>query len=158
MKTVVFLCVLVLAAVATVAVNHMLSVLLAGYTPDLRWVVLAIVVVPPLYFLPAVLAASKSHAHAAALFFADLMLGWTGIGWLACLIWAASAPGEPKPYRPLIMPVRPAPKPEVTAEAAAKALEALVAQRYSGQITEAEYLTGRQMIIDQWGHAPLAVG
>lgn len=158
MKTVVFLCALVLAAAATVAVNHLLSVLLAGYTPDLRWVVLAIVVVPPLYFLPAVLAASKRHAHAAALFFVDLALGWTGIGWLACLVWAASAPGEPKPYRPLIMPARPLPKPEVTAEAAAQSLEALVAQRYSGQITEAEYQAGRQMIIDQWGHAQLGVG
>ncbi len=160
MKTVVFFCALVVAAIATVALNHLMSVLLAGYTPDLRWVVLAVVIVPPLYFLPAVLAASKSHPHAAALFLVNTALGWTGAGWLACLFWAASAPGEPKPYTPLIMPARPAPKPasEVTAEAAAKSLETLVAQRYNGQITEAEYLAGRQMIVDQWGHAPLVAG
>jgi len=158
-KALFFVCVLALAAVLTVAANVLLSRLLAGYTPDPRWVLLAIVVIPPLYFVPSIMAANKSHPHGTAIFLVNLLLGWTVVGWLACLIWEANAPGAPKTYRPLIMPRRPAtpadPAPSTTAEASARALEALVAQRYSGQITEAEYLSGRQMIIDQWRQMPL---
>ncbi len=162
MKAVVFICCLVLAAVATVFANHLLAVLLAGYTPDPRWIVLAVVVIPPLYFLPAVLAASKQHRRGLALFLVNLLLGWTLVGWFACLVWAAAAPGETKPYTPLIRPVRSrpvsSPPPEITVDAAAKAFEDLVTQRYSGQITEAEYLSGRQFILEHWPHTGLAAG
>ncbi len=160
MKTIVFVGCLVLAAAATVLANHVLAVLLAGYTPDPRWIVLAVVVVPPVYFLPAVLAASKTHAHGLELFLVNLLLGWTLVGWFACLVWAASAPGEVKPYTPLIRPVRrkAEPVPEVTVDTAAKAFEDLVAQRYKGQITEAEYLSGRKFILEHWPQAPMAAG
>ncbi len=160
MKTVVFICALVLAAVATVFANHLLAVLLAGYVPDPRWIVLAVVILPPLYFLPAVLAASKTHPQGLALFLVNLLLGWTLVGWFACLVWAATAPGETKPYTPLIRPVRrkPAPDPEITVDAAAKAFEDLMAQRYQGQITEAEYLSGRQFILEHWPSMPVMAG
>jgi len=160
MRTVAFVCCLVLAAVVTVFANHLLAVLLAGYTPDPRWIVLAVVIVPPLYFLPAVLAASKKHPHGLELFLVNLLLGWTLVGWFACLVWAAAAPGETKPYTPLIRPVRrkPVAAPEITVDAAAKAFEELVAQRYRGQITEAEYLSGRKFILEHWPQTPLAAG
>jgi hypothetical protein len=160
MKPLIALCVLALVAALTVAANRVLAGMLVGYTFDPRWVVLAIVVVPPVYFVPSVLAASRSHPQGTAIFFVNLLLGWTVIGWVACLIWGGSAESEHRPYTPLITPIRPAPKPapEITAEAAAKALEDLVAQRYQGQITEAEYLSGRQTILAQWPAMPLAAG
>ena len=162
MRTVVFVCALVLAAVVTVFANHLLAVLLAGYTPDPRWIVLAVVIVPPLYFLPAVLAASKKHPRGLELFLVNLLLGWTLVGWFACLVWAAAAPGEAKPYTPLIRPVRrkaiPVPASVITVDAAAKAFEDLMAQRYQGQISEAEYLSGRKFILEHWPQTPLAAG
>ncbi len=160
MKSVVFVLGLAIVAIVTVLANKLMSALFAGYSPDPRWVVLAILIVPPVYFLPSILTASKGNAQAPFLFLINVVTGWTVIGWLACLVWAASLPGEPKPYTPLIKPSRPAlkPAPDVTAEAAASALEDLVAQRYRGQITEDEYLKGRQVILAQWPHMPLAAG
>jgi len=161
MKALIALCVLTLVAAITVAANRMLAGMLVGYTFDPHWVVLAIVVIPPVYFVPSVLAASRSHPQGTAIFFVNLLLGWTVIGWVACLIWGGSAESGHRPYTPLITPVRPVvpkPVPEVSAEAAAKALEDLVAQRYQGQITEAEYLDGRQLILAQWPAMPLAAG
>lgn len=160
MKSVVFVLGLAIVAIATVLANKLMSALFAGYSPDPRWVVLAILIVPPVYFLPSILGAGKGHPQAPYLFLVNVLAGWTVIGWLACLVWAASLPGDPKPYTPLITRARPAPKPapvpETTVEAAATALENLVAQRYHGQITEAEYLSGRQVILAQWPSMPLA--
>ena len=159
MKSLVFFLGLAIVALATVLANKLMSALFAGYTPDPRWVVLAILIVPPVYFLPSILAAGKGHPHAPFLFLVNVLSGWTGIGWLACLVWAASLPGEPKPYTPLIRPAaRARPVADTTAEAAAKALEDLVAQRYRGQITEAEYLSGRQVILAKWPTTPLVAG
>ena len=159
MKSIVFFLGLAIVAVATVFANKLMSALFAGYSPDPRWVVLAILVVPPVYFLPSILAASKGHPHAPTLFLVNILSGWTIVGWLACLVWAASLPGEPKPYTPLIRKtVRQTVTSSATPEASAQALEALVMQRYQGQITEAEYLSGRQLILAQWSQMPLAAG
>ncbi len=158
MKTLMSLCALALAAAAMVAVNAVLTRLFAGFRPDPRWVVLAILILPPLYFLPAILAAAKAHPQGAAIFFVDALLGWTLIGWVVALVWAAGAPGEQKPYRPLFPPAKPiAPAaPAATPDSAALALETLMARHFRGEITEAEYLDGRQLILDQWPPAPLA--
>lgn len=43
------------------------------------------------YFLPAFIASHRKHPNAAPIFLIDLLLGWTFIGWLVALIWAASA-------------------------------------------------------------------
>ncbi len=160
MKSLIFLSALVLVAAAAIAGNRILAVLLAGYPVDPRWLVLAIVVIPPVYFLPAVLAASKNHPQAAAIFFVNLVLGWTIVGWVVALVWgAAGAPGEQKAYRPLFpVPRRAVTEPSPTPEAVTLALEALMDQRFRGQITEAEYLTGRQVILDQWKHVPAVAG
>jgi len=41
-----------------------------------------------LYFLPAVIAKSNKHSAAGAVFFINLLVGWTFLGWIACLVWA----------------------------------------------------------------------
>lgn len=42
------------------------------------------------YFLPPIISAKRQHNNQASLFLSTLLLGWTGIGWIVCLIWAFS--------------------------------------------------------------------
>lgn len=41
-----------------------------------------------LYFMPALIASHKHKKNTARIFALDLLLGWTGIGWIGALIWA----------------------------------------------------------------------
>ena len=43
------------------------------------------------YFLPTFIARDRNFSHKAWLFWANLFLGWTFVGWGLCLIWAACA-------------------------------------------------------------------
>lgn len=38
--------------------------------------------------IPSIVALEKNHRNKGLIFFANILLGWTGIGWLICLIWA----------------------------------------------------------------------
>ena len=40
------------------------------------------------YFLPAIIGARRRHASQKPLFWSNLLLGWTGFGWLALTLWA----------------------------------------------------------------------
>ena len=44
------------------------------------------------YFAPSIVASSRQYPDAAAIWFTNVFLGWTGVGWLACLVWALSVP------------------------------------------------------------------
>jgi len=48
-----------------------------------------------MYFLPAIIALAKSKRDLWAIFLLNLFLGWTMIGWVVALVWAAKhdAPG-----------------------------------------------------------------
>ena len=41
-----------------------------------------------LYFLPWIIAILRNHHNRQAIVVTNLLLGWTLIGWLACLIWS----------------------------------------------------------------------
>lgn len=47
-------------------------------------------VVIALYFLPAIVAVEKSKKNAGAIAVLNLLLGWTVIGWIVSLVWAAT--------------------------------------------------------------------
>ena len=47
------------------------------------------------YFLPSILAGARGHHNVLAIFLLNLLLGWTGLGWIAALIWAATAVSRP---------------------------------------------------------------
>ncbi|WP_313048650.1 superinfection immunity protein [Pseudomonas soli] len=53
------------------------------------FILLAITVI--IYFLPTVIAGKRGHPNGTPIFLLNLFLGWTLIGWLAALIWSASA-------------------------------------------------------------------
>jgi hypothetical protein len=42
------------------------------------------------YFLPTIIASSRSHRNSTAIFLLNLFLGWTFLGWLGALIWAVT--------------------------------------------------------------------
>jgi hypothetical protein len=44
------------------------------------------------YFLPSMIA--SRHRNARAIFWLNLLAGWTGIGWLVALIWGLTADGD----------------------------------------------------------------
>ena len=59
-----------------------------------------------LYFAPAILASSRNNPDATAIWFLNFFLGWTGIGWLVCLIWTISVP-RPVLFYPAIRYIGP---------------------------------------------------
>jgi hypothetical protein len=40
------------------------------------------------YFIPSIIASSRDAESANTIFILNLFLGWSGIVWLICLIWA----------------------------------------------------------------------
>jgi hypothetical protein len=54
-----------------------------------------------LLFLPTVIARSRSHPNAGAIFLVNLFFGWTFIGWIVSLVWAcARTSSRPVLYAP----------------------------------------------------------
>ena len=56
-------------------------------------------VVVLIYFLPTIVALGRGHLSALAIFFLDLFLGWTLIGWLVALIWSCTGNTAANFYR-----------------------------------------------------------
>jgi hypothetical protein len=44
-----------------------------------------------LYFLPLIIASSRYHPSAVAIFALNLLAGWTFIGWVAALVWSLNS-------------------------------------------------------------------
>jgi hypothetical protein len=42
-----------------------------------------------MYFLPSIIALARSKRDLLSIFLLNLFLGWTVIGWIVCLVWAA---------------------------------------------------------------------
>ena len=40
------------------------------------------------YFLPTLIAFLRRHKNKLAIFFLNILLGWTGIGWAIALVWS----------------------------------------------------------------------
>ena len=49
-----------------------------------------------LYFFPAIIARKKKHA--CGIFFLNLFLGWTFLGWVGAFVWACCDEEEKKEY------------------------------------------------------------
>jgi hypothetical protein len=50
-----------------------------------------------LYFFPTLIAVLRKHASALAIFAFNLFFGWTGLGWVAALIWSLTSPSSNTP-------------------------------------------------------------
>ena len=41
------------------------------------------------YLLPTIVAVANNHKQTTAIFLLNLLLGWSGLGWVGALVWAA---------------------------------------------------------------------
>jgi len=55
-------------------------------------IIATVLVVLSGYFLPTIVAKSRKHHNTMPIFLLNLFLGWTGLGWLAALIWSTTRP------------------------------------------------------------------
>ena len=69
------------------------------------WHWMALILVLAFYFLPTIVANQNCHKSEGLIFFINLLFGWTLIGWLAAVIWAASGPFRTG-SRPVVADVR----------------------------------------------------
>jgi hypothetical protein len=51
-------------------------------------IVLVLAAMLALYFLPTFVARKKDHPHRRAIFWVNLLLGWSGAGWCVAALWA----------------------------------------------------------------------
>lgn len=58
--------------------------------------ILAILFIIILYFLPSLIASDRKHNDKSAILITNLFFGWSGLGWIICLIWANSGNVEGK--------------------------------------------------------------
>jgi hypothetical protein len=58
------------------------------FTGAFGWLIAALCLIP--YFLPTVIALMRNHPSAGGIFAVNFLFGWTVLGWIICLIWAAS--------------------------------------------------------------------
>lgn len=49
---------------------------------------LSVVLIAVLYFLPTLIAFIRHHKNSLAVFLLNLLLGWTGLGWIVSLVWS----------------------------------------------------------------------
>ncbi|MBY0379424.1 MAG: superinfection immunity protein [Burkholderiales bacterium] len=40
------------------------------------------------YFLPSIIANLRNHKNTTAIFVLNLLLGWSLLGWIICLVWS----------------------------------------------------------------------
>ncbi len=84
---------LLLAAATVLAATPALAAD-TGVTSDGVLAIWAIVL--SMYFFPAAVAWLRGHHETLGIFLLNLLLGWTGIGWLGALIWAATVAQPPQ--------------------------------------------------------------
>lgn len=87
-----------------------------------------------LYFLPIIIAWLRGHHNKAPIFLLNLFLGWTGIGWLAALIWSVSSIKSRAPVDSSSSSVS-----RSDAEDAYNRLEKLAGLRDRGLLTDEEF-------------------
>jgi cytochrome c biogenesis protein CcdA len=55
---------------------------------------IAFLLLPLLYFIPAIISAARNHTNNVAILLLNIFLGWTMIAWLVILIWSIA--GKPR--------------------------------------------------------------
>jgi hypothetical protein len=55
-----------------------------------------------IYFIPTIVAYNRKHKHLMAIFFTNLFLGWTFLGWVAALIWSCMNTVRSEPAKPVV--------------------------------------------------------
>jgi hypothetical protein len=51
---------------------------------------ITLIIMGLIYFIPTIIANNRNHKQFTAIFILNLFAGWTGLGWLAALIWSVT--------------------------------------------------------------------
>ncbi|MFY0131235.1 superinfection immunity protein [Klebsiella aerogenes] len=57
------------------------------------WNIIVLIFAIIIYVLPGVIASSREHKNATAIWVLNIVLGWSFLGWIAALIWSFTNPG-----------------------------------------------------------------
>lgn len=60
------------------------------------FIIPVIIIGAALYFLPTIIALARHKKQTLAIVLLNIFAGWTGIGWIAALIWAAVKESDDK--------------------------------------------------------------
>jgi Superinfection immunity protein len=123
------------------------------YSFGIHMMILSLCLMPGLYFLPSILAATRDHPAANSIFTVNLLLGWTVVGWLVALVWTLRA--NPQALAPVVQttPQPSAPKPSLV-DVVAQEIEDLARQKLQLQLSEDEYNQRKKAILDRWKAHP----
>jgi hypothetical protein len=58
-----------------------------------------VVTVSAIYYVPFMVAAGREHPLTMPILAANVLIGWTGVGWLAVLLFAIFAPKDKTPMQ-----------------------------------------------------------
>jgi len=74
-----------------------------GLMLEVIFVIFMVLMVLFIYFLPTVVAEARGHQNSGMIFLINLLLGWTVLGWIGTLVWAATTvrPQTRNAIRPL---------------------------------------------------------
>ncbi|WP_176507151.1 MULTISPECIES: superinfection immunity protein [Pseudomonas] len=97
-----------------------------------------------LYFLPFIISVARRHHNKVPIFFVILLLGWTGIGWIAAFIWSVSAVRHPDSQQSVIQS-----KPEPSEQASYQELEKLAALKERGHLTPEEFEAAKAKVLSR---------
>lgn len=63
--------------------------------------IIVLLVALALYLLPGMIASSRQHKNATAIWVLNILLGWSMLGWIAALVWSFTNPGA----QPVVLPI-----------------------------------------------------
>jgi hypothetical protein len=58
--------------------------------------IVLLIIVAALYFTPSIIAIMRKKTNMAPIIIIDILLGWTFVGWVVALVWAAAAEKTPQ--------------------------------------------------------------
>lgn len=88
-----------------------------------------------IYFLPTIVASNRGHQSSGAIFFLNLLLGWTLLGWVVAFVWSFTNPTQ------VVVNNQ-------TQKSAADEIQKLAALKEQGLLTEDEFKKKKLQILE----------
>ena len=88
-----------------------------------------------IYFLPTIVALKREHQSAGAIFFLNLLLGWSLLGWVIAFVWSFTNPTQ------VVVSNQ-------TTKSVADEIQKLAVLKEQGLLTEDEFNRKKQQILE----------
>lgn len=96
---------------------------------------ISLAIILAIYFLPTIVASNRGHQSTGAIFFLNLLLGWTLLGWVVAFVWSFTNPTQ-------VVVNNQSPK------SVADEIQKLAALKEQGLLTEDEFTKKKQQILE----------